>query len=311
MPGLEQSCSHGLEPRRTVRIAVEAGPFGSERAGRILEKMTAGAGDAFEIKTQRRASLGGSKDPGSLIEALLAGEVDFAACAAESVPVTLPPGIRLEGALRARDPGYWLLAAPGCRGIDGLSDGSRVVACDAAARAQALFRRPSLRVEVATSEHALVTGMAHGTWDAAIVSTPAWEIPRLQLEKVPSAVILPPSGRGATALLVADGADPAEPWRRLLNEPDAEDCLLCERAFLARMASCTTGLCVAHAWRSGGRLELAGLIADPEGAWLVRACAGGPPSFGRILGLEVAESCRELASMRRALMTVTRPAPER
>ena len=299
MHGTEGLSHDWYAPRRLVRLAVGTGGAGEGRAHLVLERLQAGTRGAFDVQALAVSSTADPEEPESLIAALLAGEADFAACSAERVPVELPIGIRLEGAMRASDPYYRLLAKPECTGLDSLPDGAHIAVCDAAARAQILFKHPSFDVELARSEQALLSGMSRDLWDAAIVSASSCDDPHLQLRTIPATQIAAPSGRGVIALLMSDRSDPSEPWRRLLNEPDAEDCLLSERAFLARMASRGAGLPIARAIRFGGRLELTGLIADPDGAWLLSAHASGPPSFGRVLGLEAAESCRELLSLQR------------
>jgi porphobilinogen deaminase len=285
-------------PRRRVTLAVGAGPAGAEHARRVAERLTSSVREPFDVGSLNVPEDGGPGDPAALIRALLAGEAELAACCAERLPLELPSGVRLEAALRIWDAGYRLLSEPGLAGLDALPDDARLGACDEAARAQILHRRPTFTVELVPRESLLLTGLAHGVWDAAIVSALVNAAPGLEPRLLPQVQLVPPSGRGVIALLTLDDADHSEPWRRLLNEPETEDCLLCERAFLARVASGAKGVPIAHARRVGGRLELEGTLAHPDGEWLVTSNASGPPSFGRILGLEVAESCRELAARR-------------
>jgi porphobilinogen deaminase len=298
MPSLEAALSPSPMPRRRVRLALDAGAAGEARLRRISGRLATWSPAAFELVPHPTHASNGSGILKPLTEALLAGKADFAACDAELLPLELPAGIRLEGAMRTGDPHYCLLAAPGCASLDSLVEGATVAVVDAAARAQLLYLYPTLGVELVSPQSRIVTGMSHARWDAAIVCAESPDVANLVLHPLASARFVAPSGRGVTALLAADASDPSEPWRRLLNEPDTEDCLICERAYLARMTGWEPGLPIARASRIGGRLELDGLIAHPDGKWLVSARASGPPSFGRILGLEVAESCREIAASR-------------
>ena len=293
---LEAGLSTFGTPRRRVKLAVEEGAAGADRVRRISERLSAGSREAFDLEPLRIPKGRGPEDPAPLMDALLAGEAEFGACGAEQLPLELPAGIRLEGAMRAGDPQYRMLSAAGRTNLDHLDAGSALGAIDAAARAQLLFLLPTIEVELVPLESLLAMGMSHGVWDGAIVSDGLAAVPGLELHSLPPGRLVAPSGRGVIALLAADASDPAEPWRRLLNEPETEDCLLCERTFLARMTGWAEGLPIARASRIGARLELNGLLAHPDGKWLVGARASGPPSFGRILGLEVAESCRDLAA---------------
>jgi len=291
-------------PRRTVSLAVGGGAAGIECVRRIAQRLGASVRDPFEVRPLIATKEENPDDAEDVIRLLLAGKAELAACCAERLPVKVPPRVRLEAALRVYDPRYRLYTLSGQPNLDALEAGARIGVCDATARAQLLYLKPSLRVELADRESLLAAGLASGEWDAAIGSALLAETPGLGAAILPYAQLAPPAGRGVIALLALDEADPAEPWRRLLNEPETEDCLLCERAFLGRVASGARGIPIAHAARVGGRLELDGSLAHPDGEWLVTSSASGPPSFGRIMGLEVAESCRELAARRVRLPAV-------
>jgi len=284
MQGAEAALPTG-RPRRHLTLAVGAGAAGAEHARRVAERLAPSVREPFEVTPLEIGKNGVPTEPAALIRALFADEAELAACCAEHLPLELPSGVRIEAAVRVCDPRYRLVSADGATGLDALADGTRLGVCDEAARAQLLYLRHTLAVELVPGEGALVAGLERGEFDAGIVSAlHGSDASGLEAQILTQAQLVSPSGRGVIVLLALDDADPAEPWRRLLNEPETEDCLICERAFLARMASGAKGLPIAHATRIGGHLELDGTLAHPEGEWLVTSRASGPPSFGRILG---------------------------
>src|SRR5262245_16185437 len=120
-------------PQRTLSMGVGSGGPGAELARRVSERMRLSSREGFRLATRQLPTAEDSRDLTPLIEALLDGVVDFAACSAEHLPLDLPSGIRFEGALRADPAAYRLLSRPSVSSLGALADGARVAACDATA----------------------------------------------------------------------------------------------------------------------------------------------------------------------------------
>lgn len=238
---------------------------------------------------------------------LAAGDVDVALCPASRLPMTVPAEIEVAAVMRCRDARYQFVSWKHLD-LSLMPRGSSVVVCDASSRAQVLHRYPSLRVDLAPPNDAVVAGLRHGVWDAACVPAEAIESDpeaSSHASPIPTDELIPRVGQGIVAVLLRTSEGRLRDPLRGLNDPAVEHCLHVERAFLARVSETTGATATARATQHEGMIELTGLLADERGLWLVVDQARAPSRFGETIALEIADACRKTATGRAA--TARRP----
>jgi hydroxymethylbilane synthase len=225
-------------------------------------------------------------------EALFDGRVDLAVHSAKDVPTFLPPGMALAGCLPRADARDALIS-PQFRTLDNLPKGA--VVGTASARRGALLKllRPDLetvllRGNVETRLRKVESGEMHATLLALAGLT------RLGLEAHATEILeperfLPACGQGTVALeMRVDDARTAD-IAAGIDHRETSSRLAAERAFLATLdGSCRTSI-GGHAVIDGARLDLRGMVIEPEGreAWSVER--SGPVEDAELIGREAGE----------------------
>ena len=134
-----------LAQAELVRLALAAAHPGLAEPGAIETVPIRTTGD--RIQDRRLAEAGGkglfTKE---IEEALLAGAVDLAVHSAKDMQTWLPQGLAIGAALPREDPRDALFSRTGAAGLAGLPHGAVLGTASLRRQAQALMRRPDLKV---------------------------------------------------------------------------------------------------------------------------------------------------------------------
>ncbi len=224
-------------------------------------------------------------------EAMLAGAVDIAVHSMKDVPTGFPPGLGLVCTTRREDPRDALVS----RGVSfgELPRGARVGTSALRRQAQLLAVRPDLKMVVIRGNVETRLGKLDSERLDAVVLAAAG-LKRLGFadrvtEYLPVQVSLPAIGQGALGIECRLDDRELVEMISFLNDPDTQQAVGAERAFLFRCeGGCQVPL-AAFGEMDGGRLRLTGLISSIDGARTVRGSISGPPESFHALGTALAD----------------------
>jgi hydroxymethylbilane synthase len=225
--------------------------------------------------------------------ALLAGSVDVAVHSLKDLPTTHVEGLTL-AAVPARGPVGDVFVSRRHARFDELPDGAVVGTSSLRRRAQALHRRPDLRlVNLRGNVETRLRKLEAEGLDAIILARAGLE--RLGLaghvtEVLDPAWMLPAVGQGALGLECR--ADDRATLALLgpLNDSPTRCAVLAERAMLRGLGGgCLVPIGALAAVR-GEELTLRGVVLPPDGTRRVEAEAAGPADQPEALGRRVAEA---------------------
>ena len=200
-------------------------------------------------------------------EALLAGRIDCAVHSMKDMPAEMPPGLVIGAIPEREDPRDALLSRSG-ETLDVLPQGARLGTASLRRQAQALYRRPDLKIEMLRGNvDTRLAKLNAGEFDAIILA--AAGLRRLGLEahvtEFLDPIEAPPApGQGALAIQTR-AADVDAPWLEALRHAPTSIAVAAERgALVALEGSCRTAI-GAHARLQGGRLQLIVEALTPDG----------------------------------------------
>jgi hydroxymethylbilane synthase len=233
-------------------------------------------------------------------EALLAGAVDLAVHSAKDMPTWLPDGLLIGAVLPREDPRDALLSRTGAPGLQALAKGAVLGTASLRRQAQALMRRPDLKVvpfrgNVETRLRKLGEGLA----DATLLAVAG--LKRLGRAEAIGTILapeemLPAAGQGIIA--IERRLDDARAERLLspLDHAPTAAALLAERAVLAALdGSCRTPIAAFAEPGGAGALRLRALIALPDGSRSLEDAQTGPAADAAALGADLGRRLRERA----------------
>lgn len=267
------------------------------------EHVIAVSGD--RIQDRRLADIGGKGLFAKEIhEALLDRRIDFAVHSLKDLETELPPGIVLACTLKREDARDALVLGPGAvRDLDpadpwaGLPSGALVGTSSVRRQAQLLAARPDLRVGLIRGNvQTRLAKVKGGEVQATLLALAG--LRRLGLEGEATVVLdpdamVPAAGQGIVGVTVR--ADDVE-LRELLAAIEDREALAvstAERALLAHLdGSCRTPIGGHARLLPDGQLRLTGLVARPDGSFLLKRTALGPAAEAARLGAELGESLR-------------------
>lgn len=224
---------------------------------------------------------------------LLSGEADLAVHSLKDVPTRLSPGLQLAAITRREDPRDVLLCnLHGESCLEDLAPGARVGTSSLRRRAQLRALRPDL--EVVDLRGNLNTRRARldaGDYQAIILA--AAGVLRLGWEERISQYLephfwLPAVGQGALAVITRADDQRARSLLRPLADPATAVCTEAERAFLHALEGGCQVPIGALARLENEAVVLDGLIADLEGANVLRDQHSGPAQNPRAVGEQLA-----------------------
>jgi hydroxymethylbilane synthase len=285
--------------QRAIAAALGAEPQDAERVAPLVHITTTGD----RVQDRRLLEIGGKAlFTKEIEEALLDGRIDCAVHSLKDMPAELPPGLII-GAIPQREDPRDVFVSRLAPSVDALPQGASLGTASLRRQAQALHRRPDLRVvnlrgNVDTRLAKLDAGEAD-----AIVQALAGHV-RLGLTGLPATPVdpveFPPApGQGALAIEVR-AEDAAAPWLTALIHHPTQLTVAAERGALAALeGSCKTAI-GAYATLDGTRLALIVEALTPDGARRFRQAGetevGGAngEAAARALGFRLGEAvCRE------------------
>ena len=231
--------------------------------------------------------------------ALLAGDADVAVHSLKDVPTRVPDGLEIVAVSHRADPRDVLLLPPGRTGsLATLPPGARVGTSSLRRRAQLCALRPDLAVvDLRGNLNTRLAKLDRGDYDAIVLA--AAGVLRLGwgdriAESLDPGEWLPAVGQGALAVIACTGDERVRGMLAAFHDPFTAACTAAERAFLAALEGGCQIPIGALATVGDEGLALQGLVADVDGATVLRdsellpfsgdeAWLDGAPAVGRRL----------------------------
>jgi hydroxymethylbilane synthase len=218
---------------------------------------------------------------------------DIAVHSMKDVPADLPPGFTIGAVLTRADARDALVTKGGVARLEDLPQGARLGTSSLRRQAQLRALRPDLKIEalrgnVDTRLRKLDEGGMH-----AIVLACAGLI-RLGLEsritaRLDPKLCLPAVTQGIIGIECRDGDSRASELLLALEDPATRLVMQAERAFSRRLGGSCQSPIAAYAELHADRIELHGLVAEPDGSRLLRDTLKGSHDDPEALGLRLAE----------------------
>ena len=201
-------------------------------------------------------------------EALLEGRIDCAIHSMKDVPAELPPGLCIAAIHEREDPRDALISRGGLRFAD-LPKGARLGTASLRRQAQALHRRPDLKIEMLRGNvDTRLAKLEAGEFDAILLAAAGLNRLGLQdrITELFDPIEAPPApGQGALAIETR-AADADADWLAALRHGPTALTVAAERGALEALeGSCRTAI-GAHARSDGERLSLTVEALTPDGA---------------------------------------------
>ena len=280
-----------LKQAELVRAALVAAHPELAGAGAVELVPIRTSGD--RIQDRRLAEAGGkglfTKE---IEEALLAGAVDLAVHSAKDMETWLPEGLAIAAVLAREDPRDALISRAGAKGLADLPRGAVLGTASLRRQAQALMRRPDLKVvPFRGNVDTRLKKLAEGQADATLLAVAG--LNRLGRADAIGATLsaeemLPAAGQGVIAIESRVADDRCQALLAPLNHQPTSACLTAERAVLATLdGTCRTPIAALAEPMTMGRLRLRALIALPDGSRSVAAEEAGLLADAAALGAEL------------------------
>ncbi len=227
----------------------------------------------------------------ALEEKLLAHEIDLAVHSLKDMPTQLATGLKIGAVLPREDARDALVSRRGPT-LDDLPAGAVVGTGSARRRAQLLAYRSDLVTrDVRGNVDTRLRKLKSGAYDALILAAAA--LIRLRRtsaisQYLPLTLMLPSVGQGALAVEVRESDEQLAALVEPLNDLPTERAVSAERAFLAALGGGCAVPVAAHASVADGRLNLQGLVADPDGTRVIVDSLSGSPRQAEDIGRRLA-----------------------
>jgi hydroxymethylbilane synthase len=241
-------------------------------------------------------------------EALADGRIDFAVHSLKDLESELPAGIVLGCTLPREDPRDALILGPACSGLDSkaadpadpfacLPRGALIGTASVRRQAQLLHARPDLTTTVLRGYVGTrLDKVASGVCAASVLAYAG--LRRMGLADRADVVLevdtmVPAVCQGIIGVTVrADDTDLRD-LLAAIEDAAARTATTAERALLAALdGSCRTPIGGYARLLPGGELHLTGLVARPDGSFLLRRSLRGPAADAARIGAELGASLR-------------------
>jgi len=225
-------------------------------------------------------------------EAVLDGRAHLAVHSIKDVPAEFPEGLGIVAVAKREDFRDVLVSRDGLR-LDELPSGARIGTSSLRRRAQLLNRRPDLKIEsirgnVETRLSKIVTENLDGVILAAAGLNRLGLAHKITQHLEPG-VMLPAIGQGALGLETRMDDKAVLDIISFLDHRDTAVCVKAERAFLERLeGGCQVPIAALGVLKKD-RLQLTGLVADPDGRKCLRDRLEAEPEEAEELGKSLAE----------------------
>ncbi len=289
---------------RSLRIATRKSPLALWQAEHVAALLRAAhAGLAVElvpistkgdrIQDRSLAAIGGK---GLFIKelevALEEHRADLAVHSMKDVPSDLPAGFCIAAVLPRADARDALLTAK-ARRIQDLPRGARVGTSSLRRQAQLLASRPDLSIEALRGNvDTRLRRLDDGGLDAIILACAGlvrmgWES-RITARLEPGDC-LPAVSQGIIGIECRSGDSATQALLQVLNDPATRIVMDAERSFAGRLNGSCQSPIAAHATLEAGRLNLDGLVAEPDGSRILRDSLSAPAEESHSLGARLAD----------------------
>ncbi len=229
-------------------------------------------------------------------EALIEGFVDFAVHSMKDVATQPPDSLDFTAVLERGDPHDAFLSASG-KTLDELPSGARIGTSSLRRQSQIIARRPDVKVvplrgNVDTRLRKLLDGEA----DATVLALAGLQ--RLGMTARVTSIMdfqmmLPSVAQGAIGLEIRKGDDAIRQLLSSLNCPQTMTCVSAERAMLKVLdGSCRTPIAGLAQIIAGDKLVLEGLVAKPNGSYLIRMKKEGVITTALEIGTQLGEEIK-------------------
>jgi hydroxymethylbilane synthase len=225
-------------------------------------------------------------------EALLEGSVDLAVHSLKDLPLDQPEGLSI-AAVPSREDARDALISRGGRNFMNLPPSSRIGTSSLRRRSQLLSLRADIDVvPVRGNVDTRLRKLSAGEYDALVMA--AAGVHRLGFEGqiteyFSPSQICPAAGQGALAVEIRAGNDEVARTVGPLNDENTHQAVRAERAALGRLGGgCQTPI-AAYATIEGECIAIVGVVADPNGARIIRSSARGEKNNPEAIGIQLAE----------------------
>ena len=259
-------------------------------------------GDA--VQDRSLAEIGGkglfSKE---IHEALLDRRIDFAVHSLKDLETELPDGIVLACTLRREDARDALILGPACRTpVEGdplavLPPGAVIGTNSLRRQAQLLHARPDLRpVLLRGNVQPRIEKVQRGDCTASLLALAG--LVRLGLNDAPMLVLdpatmVPSAGQGIVGITTRRADTALHGLLSGIEDPEARAVSTAERALLRALdGNCRTPIGGYARLMEGGGLHLTGLVARPDGTFLLKRSLHGAACDAARIGAELGASLR-------------------
>jgi hydroxymethylbilane synthase len=233
-------------------------------------------------------------------EALLEKKIDLAVHSMKDLPTASTAGLAIAAVSEREDARDALVERRG-GGLAALPPGARIGTGSLRRRAQLLHRRPDLAVvPIRGNVDTRLKKMDQGEVDGLLMA--AAGLKRLGLamrigEVLSEEICLPAPGQGALALQTRAADPTADMVAFLRHEPTMHEAAA-ERALLDRLGGGCQLPIGARARVEGDKLNIAAVVADPDGRKLLREQSEGSADAAERVGMELADRLLALGAGR-------------
>ena len=256
-----------------------------------------------QVQDRRLAEIGGkglfSKE---IHEQLLDRRIDFAVHSLKDLETELPPGIVLACTLRREDARDALILGPHCAAplpgdaFAALPAGAVVGTTSLRRQAQLLHTRPDLQITMIRGNvDSRLDKVDRGDCAASLLAVAGLKRLGLEDRAVPldPEAMVPSAGQGIIGITVRAENTELRALLAGIEDPEARAVSTAERALLAALdGSCKTPIGGYARLLPDGRLHLTGLVARPDGSFLLKRSLHGPAADAARIGTELGTGLR-------------------
>jgi hydroxymethylbilane synthase len=232
-----------------------------------------------------------------LEDALLDGRIDLAVHSLKDLPTILPEGLSISAICEREDARDALVLRAGFEVEHASLAGLPAEAVVGTSSQRRLSQLKALRKDVVVTDlrgnvDTRIRKLDEGQYDAVILATAG--LVRLGLPdrisaRISVAEMLPAVGQGAVAIETRSDNEFAVEATRKLDHFQTRLACLAERSFLRSLGGGCQFPIAAHARVVDDSLDLAGLVAKPDGSEILRDSLSGPLDSPDALGTQLAE----------------------
>ena len=229
-------------------------------------------------------------------KALLDGTIDLAVHSMKDMPAEIPDGLTI-GAVPDRENPLDVFISKDHIPFEKLPRGSVVGTSSLRRASQVKHARPDVTIKTLRGNiETRLKKLDEGLYDAIILA--AAGVLRMKYddritEYLPENTLLPAVGQGALCIEIRENDSRVSDVVTLLDHDDTRKVVFGERAFLHRLEGSCQVPVAAHGQVNGDNYTLTGLVADLDGATVIKETLTGPITDSVRLGVTLAETLLE------------------